>query len=168
MFIRNVKKSDKNELQKLFKSCFGRIAEINGSLEPIDSRYKVAIEDDKIVAVSGILPVEKSNYQGYEITWTCCDIRYRGRGYITALLRECLKELPDDNIPLYCSCWRIQSNPFINMIHVMRSLGFEEVARNRLNYIHGHSKECKGCLYDCDKCFCCEDLWKLDRNTLKL
>ena len=47
-------------------------------------------------------------------------------------------------------------------------LGFEEVARNRLNYIHGHSKECKGCLYDCDKCFCCEDLWKLDRNTLKL
>lgn len=58
MFIRNAKETDKAELQELFRSCFGRIAEINGSLEPIDSRYKVAIEDDKIVAVSGILPVE--------------------------------------------------------------------------------------------------------------
>lgn len=163
MFIRNAKETDKAELQELFRSCFGRIAEINGSLEPIDSRYKVAIEDDKIVAVSGILPVEQSSYQGYEITWTCCDTKYRGRGYITAILRKCLKELPDDEIPLYCSCWRVQSNPFINMIHVMRSLGFEEVSRNRLNYIHKHSKECVGCLYNIEGCFCCEDLWMLER-----
>lgn len=163
MFIRNAKETDKAELQELFRSCFGRIAEINGSLEPIDSRYKVAIEDDKIVAVSGILPVEQSSYQGYEITWTCCDTKYRGRGYITAILRECLKELPDDEIPLYCSCWRVQSNPFINMLHVMRSLGFEEVSRNRLNYIHKHSKECIGCLYNIEGCFCCEDLWMLKR-----
>lgn len=161
MFIRNAKESDKDELQKLFKSCFGRIAEINGSLEPLESRYKVAIEDDKIVAVSGILPVAQSNYQGYEITWTCCNTAYRGRGYITAILRECLKELPDDEIPVYCSCWRIQSNPFINMIHVMNSLGFKEVSRNRINYIHGHTKECVDCLYDCKDCFCCEDLWIL-------
>ena len=163
MIIRNVKDSDREELRQLFKSYFGRIAEINGSLDPLESRYKVAIEDDKIVAVSGILPVEQSNYQGYEITWTCCDIKYRGRGYITAILRECLNELPDDEIPLHCSCWRVQSNPFINMIHVMRSLGFEEVARNRLNYIHKHSKECVGCLYDTEDCFCCEDLWVLKR-----
>ena len=163
MFIRNAKETDKAELQELFRSCFGRIAEINGSLEPIDSRYNVAIEDDKIVAVSGILPVEQSSYQGYEITWTCCDTKYRGRGYITAILRECLKELPDDEIPLYCSCWRVQSNPFINMIHVMRGLGFEEVSRNRLNYIHKHSKECVGCLYNIEGCFCCEDLWMLKR-----
>lgn len=163
MFIRNAKETDKAELQELFRSCFGRIAEINGSLEPIDSRYKIAIEDDKIVAVSGILPVEQSSYQGYEITWTCCDTKYRGRGYITAILRECLKELPDDEIPLYCSCWRVQSNPFINMIHVMQSLGFEEVSRNRLNYIHKHSKECVGCLYNIEGCFCCEDLWMLKR-----
>lgn len=163
MIIRDIKQSDKEELRKLFKSCFGNIAEINGSLDHLESRYKVAIEDDKIIAVSGILPVEQSNYQGYEITWTCCDTAYRGKGYITAILRKCLNELPDDKIPLYCSCWRIQSNPFINMIYVMRSLGFKEVSRNRLNYIHGHSKECIDCLYNCDKCFCCEDLWKLDR-----
>lgn len=161
--IRNIKETDKKELQKLFKSCFGRIAEINGSLESIDSRYKVAIQDEKIVAVSGILPVEQSNYQGYEITWTCCDTKYRGRGYITAILRECLKELPDDKIPIYCSCWRIQSNPFINMIHVMNSLGFKEVSRNRINYVHGHTKECADCLYNCKDCFCCEDLWILIR-----
>ena len=163
MIIRNVKDSDREDLRQLFQSCFGRIAEINGSLTPLESRYKVAIEDGKIVAVSGILPIEQSNYQGYEITWTCCNTAYRGRGYVTAVLRECIKELPDDKIPLYCSCWRVQSNPFINMIYVMRSLGFEEVSRNRLNYVHKHSKECVGCLYNVEDCFCCEDLWILKR-----
>ena len=163
MIIRNVCDSDKEELRQLFKSCFGRIAEINGSLEPLESRYKVAIEDNRIVAVSGILPVEQSNYQGYEITWTCCDEKYRGKGYITTILRECLKELPNDNIPLYCSCWRIKSNQAINMIHVMESLGFKELYKNRLNYVHNHTKECLGCLYDTKDCFCCEDLWILFR-----
>lgn len=163
MFIRNAKESDREELQELFRSCFGRIAEINGSLEPVDSRYKVAIENDKIVAVSGILPVEQSNYQGYEITWTCSDYSYRCKGYITAILRDCLQELPDDKIPVYCSCWRVQSNPFINMIYVMNRLGFKEVTRNRINYVHGHTKECVDCIYESDNCFCCEDLWILQR-----
>ena len=163
MFIRNAEKSDKDELQELFRSCFGRIAEMNGSLDYIVSRYKVAIEDNKIVAVSGILPVEQSNYQGYEITWTCSDYDYRGKGYITTILRDCLQELPDDKIPVYCSCWRVQSNPFINMIYVMNSLGFREVFKNRLNYVHKHTKECIDCVYDSDNCFCCEDLWILER-----
>lgn len=163
MFIRNAKETDKVELQELFRSCFGRIDEINCSLEPIDLRYKVAIEDNKIVAVSGILPVEQSNYQGYEITWTCSDYAYRGKGYITTILRDCLQELPDDKIPVYCSCWRVRSNPFINMIYVMNSLGFKEVARNRINYVHEHTKECVDCVYDSDNCFCCEDLWILER-----
>lgn len=98
MFIRDVKDSDIIELYNLFKSCF-RVDEIS-----LTSRYKVAIEDDKIVAVSGILPVSESNYQGYEIDWTCCHTAYRGRGYVSAIIRECLNELPDDKIPVYCSC----------------------------------------------------------------
>lgn len=163
MFIRNAKESDKAELQELLKSCFGSIAEISDSLEPVNSGYKVAIEDDKIVAVLGILPMEQSSYQGYEIAWTCSDYSHRGRGYITTILRACLQDLPDDKIPVYCSCWRVQSNPFINMIYVMNSLGFKEVARNRINYIQRHSKECIDCIYESKDCFCCEDLWILQR-----
>lgn len=72
MIIRDVKDSDIIELYNLFKSCF-RVNEIS-----LTSKYKVVIEDDKIVAVSGILPVSESNYQGYEIDWTCCHAAYRG------------------------------------------------------------------------------------------
>lgn len=106
MFIRDVKDSDIIELYNLFKSCF-RVDEIF-----LTSRYKVAIEDDKI--------------------------------------------------PVYCSCWRVQSNPFINMIYVMNSLGFKEVVRNRLNYSQSYTK-CEGCPNEVEGCFCCEDLWILQR-----
>ena len=70
MLIRNAINSYKEQLRVLFKECFGNMAENNGALSWIKGRYKVAEIDNKIVAVSGILPIEYSEY-GDSVTNDC-------------------------------------------------------------------------------------------------
>lgn len=68
MLIRNATDSDKEPLRALFKECFGNMAENNGALAWITGRYKATVVDNRIVAVSRILSLEHSDYNGYEIT----------------------------------------------------------------------------------------------------
>lgn len=75
------------------------------------------------------------------------------------ILKQCLDELPDDNIPLYCDCWRIKDNDKINLHSVMKYLGMHEVLKNRINRKYPHSKDCNGCPYESENCFCCGDLY---------
>lgn len=157
--IRNAINSDKEQLRELFKECFGNMAENNGALSWIEGRYKVAEVDDRIVAVSGILPIEYSDYNGYEITWTCTTKDFRKQGLQVEILKQCLDELPDDNIPLYCDCWRVKDKNKINLHSVMKYLGMHEVLRNRINRKYPHSKDCNGCPYASENCFCCGDLY---------
>ena len=167
MIIRQVKEKDTTEILELYKSCFGRLDELKDSILPngkINKNYKVVIEDNKIVAVGGIVSLEESRYQGYEVGWVCTDIHYRNKGYMIEILKQSIKELPEDNLPIYCDCWRIQSNPFINMIYVMQKLGFKEVLRDTNKYKALYSKDCLGCLYEQADCYCSTDLWKLDRH----
>lgn len=88
MLIRNAIDSDKEQLRVLFKECFGNMAENNGALSWIKGRYKVAEIDNRIVAVSGILPIYNSDYNGYEITWTCTTKEYRKQGLQVAILKQ--------------------------------------------------------------------------------
>lgn len=60
--------SDKEQLIVLFNECFGNMVENHCDLDWIQVQYKVAEIDNKIVAVSGLLPIEYSEYDGYEIT----------------------------------------------------------------------------------------------------
>lgn len=47
---------DKTQLADLFAENFGSLALNHGALEPIANRYWVAVYENKIVAVTGILP----------------------------------------------------------------------------------------------------------------
>ena len=164
MLIRNATDLDKEQLRVLFKECFGNMAENNGDLSWIKGRYKVAEIDNRIVAVSGILPISNSDYNGYEITWTCTTKEYRKQGLQVAILKQCLKELPEDGISLYCDCWRVKDNDKINLHSVMKHLGMNEVLRNRINRKYPHSKDCNGCPYESENCFCCGDLYMKARK----
>ena len=42
----------------------------------------VAIYNNEVVSITGILPLNKSEYDGYEITWTCTKLEHRHKGLI--------------------------------------------------------------------------------------
>lgn len=167
ILIRNAKDSDKCQISELLFKCFGSMAKDQGALSWIEGRYIVAVlhEDDaeKIVAISGISPPEKSMLNGYEITWTCTDERYRRRGLIARILSLCEDNLPDDHKPIYCDCWRIRDNEDINLIGVMNKLSFHEVIKNKGYFVRPHYKYCNDCPYNTDGCFCFTDLYIKER-----
>lgn len=165
IIIRNALNRDEKQLKELFKQCFGNLAEDGGALSWIEGRYKVAEDDttNKIVAVSGILNVNHSDYNGYEITWTCTMPEYRKQGLIVKILEQCESELENDHIPLYCDCWRIAANEYINLHSVMKHLGMRQVIKDRISRVFPHNKECVGCINKKDGCYCHGDLYFKER-----
>ena len=133
---------DKSQLADLFAESFGSLALNHGALEPIANRYWVALYEDKIVAVTGILPIYKSDFSGYEVTWTCTSNKH---------------------LPLYCNCWRIRNNDKINMYSVMKHMDMHEVVRQRIKRVNPHSIDCCGCAQFQKECYCCGDLYMKNR-----
>ena len=173
-FYRYSRENDIEQLEKLFLSCFGDLAKNSRALENIEGRYMVAVltEPDQamqnitketIVAVSGILPIEQSEYQGYEVTWTCTLAGYRKKGLIVEILKRCEQTLPDDHLPIFCDCWRIRDNVHINMFSVMKHLGFKEVINSRIKRNYSYSRDCIKCTYEEKGCYCFGDLYMKER-----
>lgn len=119
----------------------------------------------KIIAISGIVDKSDSLYNGYEISWTCCEEEYRHRGIVTNILKQCIEKLPNDGIPLYCDCWRINFNDKINLHSTMKNLGMKLFFVNVAVYNKDYTSVCKTCPYrnDSEKCHCVVDLYKKDR-----
>ena len=109
--------------------------------------------------MTGILPLNKSDYDGYEITWTCTNPKHRHKGLIIHMQKECEKRLPDDGIPIYCSCWRIRDNKDINMKNVMKSLGYQIETKNLKVRHYPNYKYCRDCNYLESNCHCFDDLY---------
>ena len=134
----------------------------NGLFDDIEGLYRLAIINEKIVAITGILPVKKSGFSGYEVAYTVTHPDHRGKGLITRMLKELIDDLPDDGVPVFASCWRIQGD--INLHHAMDTLGFELLHKARINYIFPYYKECINCPRAQIKCTCSEDLYILCRG----
>lgn len=173
ILIKNATNSDKDQIERLLYKCFGSMAKDKGTLDWIEGQYVVAVSYEKqkptdearqkIVALSGILPLEKSAFNGYEITWTCTDENYRRRGLITKILRLCENQLPNDHKPLYCDCWRIGNKENKNIAGLMNKLGMQEVIWAMEHYIYPHAKICMDCPYRHKGCACSIDLYMKER-----
>lgn len=169
--IRQATETDKEEIKNLIVKCFGRYPIKKNALDNID-KYVVAelhthftanIPTTKeIIAISGIVEPEYSNYQGYEVTWTCTAPEYRKKGLIVEILKKCEELLPKDHIPIYCECWRIRDNK-INLDFVMKHLKFHKVADNIICYSNIYSKQCLLCNNNSSGCYCFDDLYKKER-----
>ena len=156
------RKSTNDDLQgikSILRLCFGTYPEKEGALKNIENRYMLAIFDNEIVAMTGILPLNRSCFDGYEITWTCTNPKHRHKGLIVNMQKECEKELPNDGIPIYCSCWRIKDNKDINMKDVMQSLGYEIIDKSYKPKNFSIKDICGGCIFKESKCYCTEDLY---------
>lgn len=151
--------SDKSELENMFKENFGAYAITDGALKPLKNRYWVALYNNKIVAVTGILPPTKSDYNGYEITWTCTNIKHRKKGLIVTMLQKAEAELPQDGKPLYCRCWRIRDNKEINLSSVMKHLNMQRLIKDKAKSIYPHNRSCMNCIYQETGCHCYCDLY---------
>ena len=145
--LRKSLEEDKTQLADLFAENFGSLALNHGALEPIANRYWVAIYENRIVAVTGILPIYKSEK----------------KGLIVQMLHKEEALLPNDHIPLYCNCWRIRNNEKINMYSVMKHMGMKEVVKQRVKRLNPHSIDCCGCAQFQKECYCCGDLYMKSR-----
>lgn len=176
VIIRNATEADKDQIEALFIECFGNIAHGSGALDRgVEGRYTVAEIRKvctnmnvkfapKIVAVSGIVPVEFSNLNGYEVTWTCTTEEHRKKGLIVQILNDCIQRLPNDHKPIYCSCWRVKDNQKVALSSVMTHLGFRQVLREHKKYVRPHFRYCAKCPHESEGCYCCEDLYIRERQ----
>lgn len=158
---------DYDELNNLFKITFGDIAINGGALENIKDRYIIAIKDGIIVSCTGILPLERSDYNGYEVTWTATLPEFRGLGLIRHMLNLEESKLPKDEIPLYCDCWHLKNKENANLHNALTLIGFEKCIEFRIKRCYPHSFECRGCLFREDNCYCYGDLYIKYRKNEK-
>ena len=123
--FRKSTEQDREQLRTLFNKCFGEMAEREGALAWVENRYMIAVYNNEIVSCTGILPTDKSEFNGHEITWTCTDIKHRHQGLIIELLQRCEEEL-NDNLPIYCSCWHLANRPNANLHNALTRAGYKK------------------------------------------
>lgn len=158
--LRNAIDSDKCQVDFLLESIFGDdLDSYNLSRDEYWGHYVVAEKSGEIVAVTGILPPEKSNFVGYEINWTCTKPEFRHKGLCKSLLELEIKETLPDNVPLFCEAWRIGSG-LANLHGVLTSLGFRQVSENWWS-----SSDSQTCCFACpmkqgEHCICHTDIWR--------
>ena len=156
---------DLEGIKNILRLCFGIFPEKQGALANIENRYMLAIFNNEIVAMTGILPLDKSDYDGYEITWTCTKHEHRHKGLIIHMQKKCEKELQNDGFPIYCSCWRIRDNEEINMRSVMKSLGYKQKTKNIKTIKFPNNEYCHDCIYCETNCYCFDDLYYKKRSN---
>jgi N-acetylglutamate synthase-like GNAT family acetyltransferase len=160
---RKANPTDLYKIQGLCYECFG-LKQVT-----LRTEYLVVaevIETKEIVAVTGILPLDYSQFNGYEIDWTCTKPEYRHKGIITDLLNMCINDLEEDTISVYCSCWHLEDKDKPNLYTPLSSLGFVYLPelKGHKKYIKGYSYTCKNCINkNKDRCICTEDVMILRR-----
>ncbi|MGN0240293.1 MAG: GNAT family N-acetyltransferase, partial [Candidatus Weimeria sp.] len=115
------RESDKEAVRDCLYESFGTRVEEEGGISWLNGRYLMALDMGKVIAVTGILPEEKSAYLGCEVTFTCVRRAYRRQGLLTSMLLYLLKELYESGYQgeVYCSCWHLAFADKINLHHVM-------------------------------------------------
>ena len=156
-------------VKSLLTESFGGIAESRGALDKnILKYYKLVLDEDVLVSLTGIVPSDYSVFDGYEVSWTCTSPKYRNGGICTELLRKCILELPDDGIPVFCDCWRFPGCQ-INLLGPMLNNGFRLLVPEASVFSTKFSKICKSCPYEHRGefgCKCYTDIWKLERKPV--
>lgn len=164
--FRYATKHDENAIRRLLLQCFGEFAIMRGALSYVEGRYIVAEYHhnniSEIVAMTGI--IMSNRYDGYEITWTCTAKEHRQKGLIVKMLEEFEKLLPDDKLPIYCECWRMDGNDKPNLSSVMKHMGMHEIINGIYIFSSCYFIECKDCIHYKESCQCYNDLYRKNRN----
>ena len=147
---------DITQIDNLLKLCFGDRSKY-GALYNIKGRYLLAYSDKELIAMTGICDKTMSEFDGYEIDWTCCHPDYRKQGIITDMLSALLKDKYDK---IYCSCLCEPYKDKPNLHTIMTQLGFTYIQKGHKTFNRIYDDVCNDCNFKKGKdCKCREDLY---------
>lgn len=154
--IRRANKEDIEELNQLMHCCFGDRKDAT-SYKTKTEQYLVYIIDNKIIGMTGL--VWSSDYKAFEIAWTCTHPDYRNKHIMHKLFQALLENIDEK---VYCSCWHLENNKYINLYKLMKDFEFKQILSTRVAYKRGHNchydeQTCKGC--NGLNCSCIEELY---------
>ncbi len=147
------------DIADLLLESFGGMAIQADALSNVDGGYVLLFDDNKLVAMSGILPLSESDFDGYEITFTCTLASERNKGYMSRLFEYMLNDFDilHPGEPLYVCAWNRFGKAFLDSI--LHKYGFTLVRSDYISRDSAYSKVCSCCLYDVMDCKCCDDLY---------
>lgn len=160
IYYRYSRKEDKPKIKELVDASFGNRDGVCGIYKHIEGKYLLAIDKDngKFVGMSGF--VFNKAFNALEISWTCVLPEYRKQGIMHNIFKRLLSSTDE---LVYCSCWRIGSNPSPNLVSLLRDFNFLEVVKgskttkNNYNCFLCCKEECF--FYEDSDCHCYEDLY---------
>lgn len=161
--LRDATDSDKDEAYELLRKVFGGNLDCYcGTLDDYWGSYVIATHNGDVVAVTGLLPEENSDFLGWEVNWTCTSPGFRHNGLVTELLRHEIEHRLPKGASLFCEAWRIGDNK-INLYGVLTSLGFRQVGTGMQHGCSEYESVCKSCPQRKGVlCECYTDVWKLN------
>lgn len=153
-FKRN-NKDDKQEIRNLMRVCFGYTAITNPVI--YDGKYLLAYDNDKLVAMTGVL-VDETDYDGAEVDYTCCLPEYRGLGITEQLLKLELSTI-DETLDVYCEAWTVKDK--VHLSECLENSGFKPIHTAGVRW-YDCFKSCKACVYrdNTQACKCGYTLYK--------
>ena len=153
------------QIDNLLKLCFGDRSKY-GALYHIERRYLLAYADNQLIAMTGVCDKTMSEFDGYEVDWTCCHPNYRKQGIITDMLSLLLKDKYGD---IYCSCFCEPDKDKPNLHAIMIRLGFTCIQKGYKTFAMIHDNVCSDCNFEKGKnCKCREDLYFKKQIPLKI
>jgi GNAT superfamily N-acetyltransferase len=123
--IRYSKESDREDIKRLVKLCFGNRDGYGIYDGNISGKYILYFtEDGVLVAMTGLCSDSDYGDNCAEIIWTCTHPDYRHQGIMHKLFERMLATT-DERI--YCSCWKLGTRDKVNLHWLMVDFGFELV-----------------------------------------
>lgn len=144
-----------HEVEKLLSKYFS-----SRNFMPAHPNYLLLLDGDKLIGITGLLSPGETNYNGFEVNWTCLLPEYRGKNLIERLLEMAIRLTPGaGQSDIYCSCRKNMGKHQVNLHQAMYYNGFQLVLQGRERFSAEYYQMCSECLEYKPGCTCEEWLY---------
>ncbi|MCM1214977.1 MAG: GNAT family N-acetyltransferase [Lachnospiraceae bacterium] len=163
--LRRSTDKDRDVVIGIISECFGDRESYGAYTNIENGRYLLAIEDEKVIGVSGISATSEYGNNDPEFDFTAVLPGHRRAGVCRALFTELLK---DFHGTVYYSAWYKHPLSTYPVFNILKEFGFVRVCEPRVGWAVPHNCEYED-TYQCVKytgcnCKCFEDLWVLNKE----
>lgn len=156
-YVRYSCPKDMKEVSELLLRCFGEMVEKEEAFDGIPKgKYLLMFNGDnnELCAISGLC--HSDELPGPQITWSCTKPEYRHKGLMKELFRRVLATTDQD---VYCNCWRIGANDFVNLHTLMDLFGFVKIDSDVSSRESSTCPVKSQCPYYSSLCYCHNDTY---------
>lgn len=140
--------NDAAAIRALIDECFGYTKKTCPRI-PVDA-YLLAFDGEELVAITGILTDNNTDYIGGEIGWTCCKKSHRGHGIITYMINLELNRVGPE-MTVYCECWATGKVAHVKSAMAANGFRIDMETRRRRSDLY---KSCETCVYKSEGGLC--------------